>query len=347
MSERLESNLKLAEFIARGHFGEVHLGTDDIHGEVAIKVFRQVPDEEDANWQLRKSILLSEGQKLKQASHPNVVQVYHLVYSRANDAILLAMELCKGGSLQRCFEYGPLSLRSVRDHATQIVLGLQALHDRGMLHRDIKPGNILIDGNGTTKLGDFGLVTDDLVLGYGSVAGYIDHLPPEVHQGRATSVKSDIWALGMTVYRLLHGRTWYERSARPSTIIPHGGYADGLSWLPHIPKPWRRFVRTALHDDADRRYQNVGKVISALASLPVAPDWTCCVSVSDVAWQREVKGRVIRVNRIDHPMRRYAWKAWSEPLTTTGRSRTLEASAALLGSKEVDRALMKFFATHV
>jgi serine/threonine-protein kinase len=229
--------------LASGHFGDVYMGADEIHGEVAVKIFHQAPQESDANWKLRRDSLLSEGQRLQQASHAHVVQVHQLLASPSADAVLLVMEFCSGGSLQRSFDLGPMTLNDVRRRATEITLGLRALHARGMLHRDIKPGNLLVDRRGTTKIGDFGLVTDNLILGYGSVAGYLDHLAPEVYHGLPTSIRTDIWALGTTIYRLLHGANWYAKSPPPHTLIPGGGFADKLRWLPHVPKPWRRFVR--------------------------------------------------------------------------------------------------------
>src|SRR4030088_309089 len=110
------------------------------------------------------------------------------------------MALCPGGSLQTAFEAGPMTLPAVRKAGTEVLMGLTALHARQMLHRDIKPGNVLIDAEGGAKLGDFGLVTDDLVLGYGSQAGYYDHIAFEVWHGNGTSARSDIWAFGMTLF---------------------------------------------------------------------------------------------------------------------------------------------------
>src|SRR5262249_50868481 len=150
----------------------------------------------------------------------------NLLESDNSDAVHLVMEYCRRGSLQEVFERSPMNLAAVRKVATDITFGLQALHTRGMLHRDIKPGNVLLDESGVTKLGDYGLVTDNIILGYGSQAGYADHIAPEVWQGSGTSVRSDIWALGMTLYRLLHGAQWYSSSPTPRAVVPNGGFVD-------------------------------------------------------------------------------------------------------------------------
>jgi serine/threonine protein kinase len=142
----------------------VHLATDDVHGQVAVKVLIQLPGEDSKDWAARKENLLAEGQHLSTAAHPNVVRVHHLLQSESDDSILLVMEYCAGGSLQGAFESGPMTLSEVRRLSTDVCLGLNALHSHGMLHRDIKPGNILLTSANVTKLGDFGLVTDELIL---------------------------------------------------------------------------------------------------------------------------------------------------------------------------------------
>jgi eukaryotic-like serine/threonine-protein kinase len=257
---QFHSTLQIGIALGAGHFGQVFAGTDQLHGDVAIKILEQYRGESASDWQTRKADLLSEGKRLEAASHPNVVRVYSVVESTTSNAILLVMERCTGGCLDHRFKIGPMLLSETRNIATDIALGLQALHQRGMLHRDIKPGNILLDGRGKAKLGDFGLVTDNLVLGYASQQGYADHVAYEVWQGHGTSEKSDIWAFGMTIYRLLHGEDWYSRSLAPRHLVQNGGFADQLPWLPHIPKPWRRFIRKTLEDDTALRYQNMSQV---------------------------------------------------------------------------------------
>jgi eukaryotic-like serine/threonine-protein kinase len=338
----LRSDLKVGVVIGAGYFGEVHIGHDDIHGEVAVKILHQQPGETDVNWRIRKADLLGEGQRLSQANHQNVVRVHYLLKSETDDSILLVMEYCPGGSLQASFEYGPMPLDEVRKRSTEVAIGLQALHARGMLHRDIKPGNLLIDGWGVTKLGDFGLVTDNLIMGYGSAAGYMDHLAPEMYAGAPTSARTDIWALGMTVYRLLHGCTWYAKSPPPQLVIPAGGFAKRLRWLPHIPDPWRRFVRKALHDDPGSRYQNATELVNALAPLPTGSAWRCDVAATEVSWAKQKANRRVRVLWTEHSSKRHEWNAWSEPLVL-GRRRALGGSHGMIDPVTLHRQLQTFF----
>uniref|UniRef100_B0SXT6 Serine/threonine protein kinase n=1 Tax=Caulobacter sp. (strain K31) TaxID=366602 RepID=B0SXT6_CAUSK len=226
------SDLKVGAKLGNGAFGEVFLGEDPAHGEVAVKVLKREAFHDDATWPTYKAGYLAEAKNLAKASHRNVVQVHHVVEAENGDSVVICMAFCPGGSLQALFEKGPTTLAGARKIGTEVLMGLGAMHARGMVHRDIKPANILLNAKGEAQVSDFGLVTDALVLGYGSQAGYSDHIAFEVWNGKGTSAKSDVWALGMTLYRLLHGKAWYDEGENPRDIIRHGGFADTLRWLP-------------------------------------------------------------------------------------------------------------------
>jgi eukaryotic-like serine/threonine-protein kinase len=213
-----------------------------------------------------------------------------------------------------------------------------------MLHRDIKPSNVLME-NGTAKLGEFGLVTDNLVLGYGSQAGYGDHLAVEVWQGEPTSKKTDIWALGMTLYRLLHGAEWYSRSVEPRYIIVNGGFANTLKWLPHVPKRWRTVIRKMMADDPGKRYQNAEEVLAALGSLETGTNWDCTVEPDCVTWKAQKNDRLITVTWEKHSASKskYSWRAESEPISGNGRTRTLGSSNGQISCADSEKALKEFF----
>lgn len=335
--------LKIGVKLGNGHFGVVYLGEDSVHGQVAVKVLARKSEHDDQEWQRHKIGFLAEAQHLSAASHRNVVQVHH-IDEPADGSIRFCMAYCPGGSLQAAFDAGPMQLLAVRKAATEVVMGLRALHSRGMLHRDIKPGNILIDGHGVAQIGDFGLVTDELVLGYGSQAGYTDHIAFEVWRGDGTSIKTDIWALGMTLYRLLHGKTWYEASPAPRRLIQDGGFANSLSWLPHIPKAWRRVIRKMLNDDSTQRYQTADQVLEALSALPT-PVWKVVVDPFLVRWEQPAGKRLKVVEWAQSSPRENEWKAWSEPVGTAGRHMTLNGSKGTVGRQQVQRELEIFFKT--
>ncbi|WP_457337178.1 serine/threonine-protein kinase [Rhizobacter sp. P5_C2] len=333
--------LKLGSKLGSGHFGDVFLGLDSVHGEVAVKVISHRVGESDGDWLARRAGLLAEAQHLSKARHENVVQVHSIHELPDGSSVRLCMAYCPGGSLQSAFDLGPMSLFQVRKVGTEVALGLDALHARGMLHRDIKPGNILLTGSGVAQLGDFGLVTDDLILGYGSQAGYFDHIAHEIWHGGPTSRKTDFWALGMTLYRLLHGKAWYELSPPPKDLIKHGGFSDTLRWLPHVPKAWRRVIRKMLNDDAALRYQSASQVLNALSALPT-PAWSTTVAPGKVLWEQRIGNRRRLVEWTEHSARKREWKAWSEPVGKPGRNMSLGASTASISKAQLIRELEAF-----
>mgnify|MGYP001205258216 CR=1 FL=1 len=334
--------LQIGRKLGNGHFGVVFLGKDSVHGDVAVKVLARKPAHTDVEWQAYKASFLAEAQNLSKATHRNVVQVHHIEEMPDGNSIRFCMAFCPGGSLQNAFESGPMPLQAVRKAGTEVLMGLAALHARNMLHRDIKPGNILIDAAGVAQIGDFGLVTDNLLLGYASQAGYTDHIAHEIWHGRGTSAKSDVWAFGMTLYRLIHGKVWYEESVAPKAIIKHGGFSDTLKWLPHVPKSWRRAIRKMMNDDTSARYQTAGQVLEGISRLPIAPAWSVRVEPQLVRWEQITKTRRIVVEWKRHSPRKHEWVAWSEPLGS-GRKMTLGGSGGVIGSRQALRELEVYF----
>lgn len=159
------SDLKLGVRLGNGHFGEVFQGEDPAHGQVAVKVLKREAFHDDATWPEYKASYLAEARSLAKASHRNVVQVHHVVEAPDGESVMICMAFCSGGSLQSAFDRGPMTLSAVRKVGTEILMGLGVMHSRGMIHRDIKPANILLNGKAEAQISDFGLVTDDLVLG--------------------------------------------------------------------------------------------------------------------------------------------------------------------------------------
>ena len=271
------------------------------------------------------------------------MQVYSIVRADSDDRLHMVVEYCADGSLQSEHERGPMGLLRTREVVTDVCRGLDCVHARGMIHRDIKPANILCH-SGRSKVGDFGLVSDSLVAGYASKAGYLDHIAIEVHNNNLTSAQSDVWALGMTVYRLLHGDEFYRQHFStidiPATIRA-GGFALSLPWLPHIPEAWRRFVRKSMHDDTHRRYKTAFEMSQALARLPVSPDWQCAYTPTFIKWTRTKGGRQIEVEHTLISQRKHPWTAKS-----VGGKRTMsQGGGTRLRSKtQATQELENFFA---
>ena len=339
----LLAGLTYSKKLGSGAFGEVFLGEDQTHGQVAVKVLTRKAEWDDAEWDSWKKGFLAEAQHLSRAAHSHVVKVHYIAEADDGQSVVICMSFCAGGSLHQRYEKGPMVIDKVRKFATDVLLGLQCLHLRKMLHRDVKPANILVDSRGNALIGDFGLVSDEIVLGYASQAGYSDHIAYEVWMGHGTSVKSDIWALGATLYRLLHGKQWYDELPPPRDLIAHGGFADQLPWLPHVPKRWQRVIRQMMEDSTAKRYQSAEAALSAIASLPITPAWEADVTPNKVRWRREKGTRRHIVEWVRSP-RQHEWSAWTEPKPgTKGQKKSLGGSIGVVPKKKALADLEAFF----
>jgi eukaryotic-like serine/threonine-protein kinase len=345
------TQLNLRARIGEGQFGEVYEAECPVHGKVAVKLLRQNPNESDTDWAARSTELIGEAKRLKSAQHRNVVAVHQIVKD-PRGVLHLVIEFCSGGSLAAEYEADPMPVLRARKVITDVCAGLECIHSNGMVHRDIKPANVLSEGT-TYKLGDFGLVTDRLVHGYASADGYISHLAPEVFDTSSgtigvTSPRSDIWALGMTLYRLLHGDAFFVDNFGLLNAddfqqrITKGGFSQTLPWLPHIPDRWRRFVRKAMHDDLGQRFQSAHEMSQSLASLPIEPNWTCHYVYGHVTWRKTELGRTTTVEwRIQSP-RKHLWSAVRSGGGKSARS-IAGSRGNVVSALEVKKQLEDFF----
>lgn len=361
------------EFIAKvdpgralgdGAFGDVYETQLSPHGAVAVKIINRRDAESSLGikkWADLKAHLFAEAENLKKAAHDHVVRVFSVARSGKKDEIYIFAELCDE-SLHRKIKSCPMRLSAVHRATGEMLLGLEALHNRGMIHRDIKPGNVLLKG-GTAKLADFGLVTDKMIAGYASYAGTIEHLAPEVFDIGVTSTKTDVWSMGITLVRLLNGLPWYEEiqeamgidwhanaqdaAAKIEDLVTSGRYVSKLKWMPHVPKAWRRFVRKALQTQSAKRYQNGGVMATAFdhACLPDGPDWDCEFRGDTVIWKRATTDRQFTVTWERHSPRRHEYLAKSEPLSGPGKTQILRRSKGIVPGAQAYRELEAFFGT--
>ena len=128
----------------------------------------------------------------------------------------------------------------------------------------------------------------------------------------------------------------------PHTVVHHGGFADTLKWLPHIPKSWRRVIRKMLNDDPAARYQTTSQALEALSRLPVTPVWSTTVTRHLVRWEQLSTTRRNIVEWKQHSERKHEWSAWSEPLVK-GRKMTLGGSGAIVARRQAVAELERYF----
>jgi len=220
------SHFRISAKLGEGGMGVVWRAVDERLGrEVAIKVL----PEELARSPQRRMRFEREASAIAALNHPNIVTIYSL----EEDAGLhfIAMELVSGKNLVDLIPGGGFPLPSFLNLASQIVDAIGAAHARGITHRDIKPGNIMLDNEGRVKVLDFGLAKlvetvsgDDLTEGMddktalGQVLGTLAYMSPEQAEGRAVDHRSDVFSLGVLLYEMATGRHPFKRDNNVSTL---------------------------------------------------------------------------------------------------------------------------------
>lgn len=276
--------------LGRGGMGTVYEAHDlENQRRVALKVLNR-PVESDA----ARAQFLREGRLAASINHPNSVFVYgthqHDQYS------LISMELVDGGTLeQRVRKQGPLRHRAAVDVGLQIMDGLDAAYKRGILHRDIKPANCFEATDGTVKIGDYGLSIstapgDEPQPGMkGLLLGTPAFSSPEQLRGDALDVRSDIYALGVTLYFLLTGRTPYQADSLAKLLAQVFEDAPQSPRIlqPHIPPQLAHLVMRCLAKEPGDRFRNYDELRSALLPFssqvpePASLGWRAIAGLMD------------------------------------------------------------------
>ncbi|KAM3508113.1 hypothetical protein MY10362_001390 [Beauveria mimosiformis] len=223
---------RLGECIGKGAFGSVYKAFNWNTGEaVAVKQIKlgDLPKSE-----LR--MIESEIDLLKNLHHDNIVK--YIGFVKSTNCLNIILEYCENGSLHSiCKSYGKFPENLVGVYMTQVLKGLQYLHDQGVIHRDIKGANILTTKDGTVKLADFGVSTSTLAGGQdkeAQVVGTPYWMAPEIIQLSGASSASDIWSVGCTVIELLQGRPPYHNLAAMPALFAivnddHPPLPEGIS----------------------------------------------------------------------------------------------------------------------
>jgi serine/threonine-protein kinase len=244
---------RLGERLGVGGMSVVFRAADmDLGDEIAIKVFTQAVIEPESDARLRRELMLS-----RQLVHRNIVRVFEM--GMAQGLRYLTMELLVGSKLTDRLRGGPLALDEGLDYLAQTCAGLQAAHDQGVIHRDVKPGNLFIVQGGTVKVMDFGLAKMRHAPGLtvtGVIGGTAAYMAPEqAADFRSVTAAADIYALGVMAYELFTGLLPFRHDNPLSVLIMHreNTPAPPRSIHPELPLDLERMILGCLaKDPADR-----------------------------------------------------------------------------------------------
>lgn len=211
-------------------------------------------------------------------SHPNIVAAHDA--DEARGVHFLVMEYVAGSDLSALVKkHGPLSVAKAVNYVLQAARGLDFAHKKGVIHRDVKPGNLLLDAEGTVKILDMGLArlssdgnaaTQSELTGAGAVLGTVDYMAPEqAVDTRHADARADIYSLGCTLYYLLSGKSAYEGETLMAKLLAHRE-TPIPSLGDNVPKPVQAVFRKMAAKRVEDRYQAMSEVVTALEAYSSA-----------------------------------------------------------------------------
>lgn len=262
---------EILEKIGTGGMSDVYKAKcHKLNRYVAVKVLKQEFSENE-NFVSKFRI---EAQAAASLMHPNIVNVYDV--GAENDIYYIVMELVEGITLKKYIERkARLSYKEAVSIAIQVSMGIEAAHNNHIIHRDIKPQNIIISREGKVKVTDFGIAkaaTSNTITS--NVMGSVHYTSPEQARGGYSDEKSDIYSLGITLFEMLTGRVPFNGETTVAIAIKHiqEEMVSPKEFVPEIPGSVEAIVLKCCQKSPDRRYQNMSEVIADLKQSLISPD---------------------------------------------------------------------------
>jgi eukaryotic-like serine/threonine-protein kinase len=271
---RVGGRYRLRRKLASGGMGTVWEGWDErLRRPVAVKQLHVQPWLPPGERAVAAQRMMREARIAARLRHPNAVQVFDVV--EEDDGPCLIMEYVPSRSLQQIArEDGPLTPVEVARLGTQVAAALAAAHRAGIVHRDVKPGNVLVTDEGTAKITDFGISRaygDHTLTATGMVTGTPAYLAPEVARGAASDFASDVYALGATLYMAVEGQPPFGTDDNPMAVLHR--VASGKWEPPSSGGPLTPVLATMMSADAAARPSmvDVANTLPALHPLTLEP----------------------------------------------------------------------------
>lgn len=260
----LDDRYEIIELIGSGGMANVYKALcHRLNRYDAVKIMR---DETAANTELRCRFR-AESQAVAMLSHPNIVSVYDV--SHSDDVEYIVMELIDGITLKQYLQKkSVLDPSEVLDFTIQTAKALEHAHSKGIIHRDIKPQNIMLLKDGMIKVADFGIASLENTIeeNNGETVGSVHYIAPEQARGEAPDARSDIYSLGIVMYEMLTGKLPYVGNSDVEVAVKHMN-TDPVTprdIVPSIPEELERICLKAMNSNIDERYQSASEMLADL-----------------------------------------------------------------------------------
>ncbi|WP_086001142.1 serine/threonine-protein kinase [Plesiocystis pacifica] len=265
--QTLAKRFRIEQALGQGGMGAVYLAHDEqLHEQVALKIMHGLalldPAAED---RLRR-----EASAARRISHVNVVKIHDVGQDEGH--LFLSMEYVEGQSLSALIgRYGPLPLARARKILAQLCKGLAAAHEQGVVHRDLKPGNVIVANDQRVKIIDFGLARLANLEGMtatGMLMGTPEYMAPEQVKGEAVDARTDLYALGALAYHVLTGRPPFtgETPIAVSLAQATNEPTPPSQLRPELSEAWDGFVLQALSKAPEQRFGSAQEMAEAIPS---------------------------------------------------------------------------------
>ena len=273
IGKKLDGRYEITELIGIGGMADVYKAVDIMEDRtVAVKILKNEYSENEEF--LRR--FRNESKAIAVLSHPNIVKIYDVGFS--DEIQYIVMEYIDGITLKEFIEQqGVLRWKDAIHFITQVLRALQHAHDRGIVHRDIKPQNIMLFSDGTIKVMDFGIArfsrSDGKTLSDKTI-GSVHYISPEQARGDITDEKSDIYSVGVMLYEMLTGKKPFDAENPVAVALMHMQEVakNPREIISTIPEPLEEIVYHAMERNPSRRYQSASEMMKDIETFKHNPD---------------------------------------------------------------------------